>query len=119
VNWRGAALEIKQNTQDDDVILVFPQGAKNVFNFYFQDNTGTKVMTINKSVDLDSLSLEFLKGRRRLWIIRNQVLNGDASLKVVNWFDQKYNIIMRDNQFKLLDIILVNLTSKSEPTINE
>ena len=119
VNWRGAAFEIKRNMQDDDVVLVMPQGAMYVFNFYFQDNEGTKVMTINKPADIDSLGLEFLKGRRRLWIIRNQVLNGDATLKVANWFDQKYNIIMRDNQFKWLDIILVNLVPKPEPTINE
>ena len=99
--------------------LLPSKGAVYVFNFYFQDNEGTKVMTINKPADIDSLGLEFLKGRRRLWIIRNQVLNGDATLKVVNWLDQKYNITMRDNQFRWLDIILVNLTPKSEPAINE
>jgi uncharacterized membrane protein len=119
VNWRGAAKEIKQQIQDDDVVLVFPQGAKNVFNFYFQDNEGTKVMTINESADIDSIDFEFLKGRRRLWIIRNQVLNGEASLKVVNWLNRKYNIVMRDNQFEWLDIIQVNLAPKSEPAINE
>ncbi|MDT8302505.1 MAG: glycosyltransferase family 39 protein [Sedimentisphaerales bacterium] len=119
VNWRGAAKEIKQNMKDDDIILVFPKGALYVFNFYFQDNEGSVVKTINDSADFNSLDFEFLKGRRRLWIIRNQVLNGDATLKVVNWFDQKYNIIMKDNQFKWLDIILVNLTPKSEPAINE
>ncbi|MCP4609859.1 MAG: hypothetical protein GY845_14215 [Planctomycetes bacterium] len=120
VNWRGAAHEIKQNTQDDDVILVFPPGAINVFNFYFQDNTGTKVLTLNTSVDLDSLSFEFLKGFRRLWIIRNKALGKKgASNQVVNWFDQKYNIIMRDDKFKFLEIIMVNLEPKPEPTISE
>jgi uncharacterized membrane protein len=119
VNWRGAAKEIKHNMQDDDVVLVFPQGAIYVFNFYFQDNTGAKVMTLKKSVDLDSIAFELLKGRSRLWIIRNQGLGKDVSDKVINWFDQKYNIIMQDNKFKLLDIILISLDSKPGLEVTE
>ena len=119
INWRDAALEIKQNMQVDDAVLVFPRGALNVFNFYFQDSSGANVMTLNKSADLDSIAFELLKGRRRLWIIRHDWGGWDPSLEAVDWFDQKYNIIMRDNKFKLLEIILVNLVPKPEPTINE
>ena len=119
VNWRDAASEVKENIQDGDVVLVLPQGAVYVFNFYFQNYDDTEVTTLNMSKDLDSFSSEFLKGRRRLWIIRNQVLAGDRTLKVVDWFDQKYGIIKRNDKFDWLDIVLVNLMLEPKPAVNE
>ncbi len=117
--WRDAALEVKQNMQDDDAVLVFPRGAIYVFNFYFQDSSGANVMTLNKSADLDSIAFELLKGRRRLWIIRHKMLGGDTALEAIDWFDQKYETILRNKKFKWLDIILISLDPQPELAITE
>ncbi|MFX0194698.1 MAG: glycosyltransferase family 39 protein [Candidatus Hodarchaeota archaeon] len=107
--WREAVAEIKQSIEADDGILVLPEKAIYVFNWYFQDGNGTwTVRSLTDVEDLDSHALEFLKGHRRLWIVRDQHLKTNQTLKVVKWFNDKYTI-QRNTRFQRVDVVMVML----------